>query len=348
MCGAIEALGNFIGGAVNTVAPVLEKAGDYAAGNPTIMLGPVAGALGGLSALDAGMGAWDMAGAAADVGGVAAGAGGAFDMGGWSGTGLESWYNALPDAAPAGGLDAGMGAYELAPNLANTGMQVSGNTLQMAAPVAQSAAGYGVPDAYGGSLTGQAADLQGAYGAGADSAYGGASYMQQLLEKAKANPFQALNTLGSVANMGTSIYGMMQAPKLAQAGQAAAERAAGPWNNMGYQANAATNLNTQLQDPNAYYSTPEYKANEQAVMRKMAAYGNSGNLATALQQSGAQGRNQYLQTLGGFAGVNNNPAAGAALAMQGQTNAANLQMNSLGLAGKTAVAATNNNNNWWS
>lgn len=345
---AFESFGNVVEGGVDVVSPAIEFTGDYAASHPTVLLGPVAGALGAASALDAGMGVWDMAGAAADVGGVAAGAGGAFDMGGWGGTGLESWYSALPDAATTSALDAGMGAYEFAPNLANTGMEVSGNTLQMAAPVAQSSAAYGVPDAYGGSLTGQAADLQGAYGAGADSAYGGASYMQQLLEKAKANPFQALNSLGSAVNLGTSLYGMNQASKLQQAGQAAAERASGPWNTMGYQANAATNLNAQLQDPNAYYSTPEYKANEQAVMRKMAAYGNSGNLATALQQSGAQGRNQYLQTLGGFAGVNTNPAAGAALAMQGQTNAANLQMNSLGLAGKTAVAATNNNNNWWS
>ena len=345
-----ESIGNIAGGAVDAVAPVIEAGGDYVANNPTILLsgpaGAIAGAAGAGAGLDAGMGVWgDGAGSAfAAPSALDAGMGVWGDgAGAFSGNPADAGINAWGDGSGAmferrSPLDAGAdnwfnGSLDAANPFTST---ASGLQSSLSAP--SQLVGESVSGTYNGTVG----------GGGTGGTSGTPSTIDELLKRFKSDPFRALNTLGTIANLGTSIYGMMQAPKLAQAGQAAAERAAGPWNNMGYQANAATNLNAQLQDPNAYYSTPEYKANEQAVMRKMAMYGNSGNLATALQQSGAQGRNQYLQTLGGFAGVNNNPAAGAALAMQGQTNAANLQMNSLGLAGKTAVAATNNNNNWWS
>lgn len=217
-----------------------------------------------------------------------------------------------------------------------TGSIISPNSLM-------SNIGTGVADPYAGSLTGQAADLMTAYGGNPANSFGSGDTLMDMLRRLKGDPaWGMLKGVGTAANIGTGIYGLLQSSKLAKAGEAAANRA-DPWGGSGGRGVADAQLQAVLRGGStAYENTPAYAARMQAVQRQMASqgYNGSGNAAVAAAQAGGAGYNEWVQQMAGLAGANANPASAAAVQAGYAGNSANLAINSLGLLGKTAASSS--------
>lgn len=263
------------------------------------------------------------------------GAAGAFEAGGWAGSGLA-------------GLDAGVGA---AGAWAGTGI-AAGETAgsygaiaaaedafigsQMQALASGAAAGT-AGGAYAGSAGG--VPVPEPTWTGAQGGFDWSGGVGQETLRGKVNPWNLGQEIwGStpvqMARTGQSMYSGWKGLQMAEQQQKLAGMAlsgSDPWGASGGRANAANALSGALADPAAYYSSPEYKALQQATMRSGAAggYNGSGNMLTALQNAGSSGRNSYLQTLGGFAGAGLNPATAYATSGGLMNNAADLTSRSL-------------------
>ncbi len=328
----------FVGNALGSVVePVGDIANAYAPAAAMSFFNPLSGVASGageLSALDAGMNVYgDVSGSAfATPSGLDAG------MGVWGDVsnsklqrspldaGMDNWFTPGTSGDPTGGTGT-PGAVDFPQGTAAQPFQALTSNMQ-------------------GSLNAPATlvdeSVSGNYSFNPTAGSSGGSAFEQLLERIKKDPFKSLSALGTTVNTGTGIWGLLQSQQLAKQAQGAAERASGPWDTGGGRAAAAAQLQALSADPNTFLNGPINAANTQAVMRRMAPYGNSGNLATALQASNTAGLQAEFARLGGEAGININPAAGAAVLMQGQNNANNLALNSLGLLGKTAVNASEN------
>ncbi len=146
-----------------------------------------------------------------------------------------------------------------------------------------------------------------------------------------------LGTLGTLSNVGTSLYGLYQQNQLKKLAQMAMQQS-DPWGQSGGRALAGGQLQGLLRDPSSITKMPGYQAGLEAVQRSLGSQGyqGSGNMMAALSKYGGDFYNNALSQLGYLGGAGLNPATGASLNLQGNMGAANLGINSLGLLGRTA------------
>ena len=307
-------------------------------------LGPAAGALMGTSA------AVGSAAVGAAAGGLAAGVSGGNVIGGAllggaggyvAGGGLNGLFAPAGSAAAAGGSVGDMAATLPSYNPALTPLEAM-----------NAAEAYAASGMTAGQLT------QAALGGSLPSA---STVAQQVLQKTGVNTpvsvtpgnagavpsatpgntsfdwgqwAQSLLTPQSLLSVGSGLYGMYQSGKIADQ-SAIAAREANPWGTSGGYALAGQQLQDLMRNPTQVAATdPSYQLRIQGAQRAMASYGqDSGAMASAAANASTDWFNQRLQQLGPLAGVNFNPVNSAQLGLTGQTQAVNLQGQSLGSIG---------------
>lgn len=173
--------------------------------------------------------------------------------------------------------------------------------------------------------------------AGSNSASTAASG-NSWFERLKNNPWAAmkemqavsggsLGAINNVSSLYSGIKGLRMADQLTKLGTMGAQNA-DAWGASGGRMQAAQQLQGALSSPDAYNNSPMAKARMLAVQRAMAPYGDSGNLAAAAAASGGAGWADYMQTMGGLAGVGN-ASVGGNLALSGASAGADLTSRAL-------------------
>ena len=188
----------------------------------------------------------------------------------------------------------------------------------------------GVPGSGGGLIGGPSGGSAFGTGSTGGMAGGPSAGPGSIAAGAGAMPW---GSAGNMMTMGSGLYGMYQSEQMQKQAQQAQQQADpfGP-----YRAQYAQQMQALTADPSKITQQPGYQAGLDAVQRSMAAQGytGSGNMMAALSKYGGDFYNQTMQMYSNLAGAQFNPAAGAQLGMQGQSNSTNLMMNSLGLLAK--------------
>lgn len=160
---------------------------------------------------------------------------------------------------------------------------------------------------------------------------GSLGHMVGIGGQAGAGP---LGSFGSLAQLGTGLYGIYEGDQLKKQAQLLAGQADPFASQRGQYAAQLSALNA---NPGAVLPTlPGYQAGLDAVQRSLAAQGytGSGNMMAALQQYGGNAYQQESARLAGLAGANANPGTGASLSLAGTAGGLNLTLNSLGMISK--------------
>jgi hypothetical protein len=110
----------------------------------------------------------------------------------------------------------------------------------------------------------------------------------------------------------SGLYGMSQASQMRKLAERASQQQ-DPF--AGQRAGYAAELKALESDPSKLFSSPTYKAGEQAVIRSMASQGylGSGNMATALQEYGGRALDTERSRLAQLAGAQFAPSGGETL-----------------------------------
>ena len=117
--------------------------------------------------------------------------------------------------------------------------------------------------------------------------------------------------LGRAFNIGSGLYGMMQANDLKKVASKIAEQS-DPF--AGSRGQYIQQLNALMADPTQIVNAPGYRAGETAVMRKLASQGyiGSGNMMKALQDYGGNIFDQQVARLAQLSGAGAAPGSGLA------------------------------------
>ena len=148
------------------------------------------------------------------------------------------------------------------------------------------------------------------------------------------NPFSSGRDLGTLASIGSGLYGLSNAAAMRGMAGNAMNRA-DPWGASGGRAGADAQLQALLRDPTgAAQNDPAFKLRMQAAMRANAPTGtNSGAMATAAANASTDWYNNRLSQLGAISGATVNPAQAQQLGLEGTGMANTLAGNSLASIG---------------
>ena len=148
------------------------------------------------------------------------------------------------------------------------------------------------------------------------------------------NPFSSGRDLGTLASVGSGLYGLSNAAAMRGMAGNATNRA-DPWGASGGRAGADAQLQALLRDPTgAAQNDPAFKLRMQAAMRANAPTGtNSGAMATAAANASTDWYNNRLSQLGAISGATVNPAQAQQLGLEGTGMANTLAGSSLASIG---------------
>lgn len=195
-------------------------------------------------------------------------------------------------------------------------------------------AAAGVPDAYLGSLTGQAADLMAAYGGNIGSVFNAPS----IIDTVKS----AAQIAGPAMSIGSGILGLDNAMQQRRLAQMAMKQQPNMWQASGGQQLATNQLMQLMNDPSAAAANdPSFKLMQESALRANAQQGQtSGAVAKGAAMAANDWYGQRMAQYGGLAGAPGNPTGAMQVGGQilGQSN--DLMSRALASIGYGVTSAT--------